>query len=90
MTEQQVLERLRTAIDAAGGQRKFAEQHGFTPAYVHDVLYGKRALADRILAAIGVERLVVYRLKDQDFADIAQQIAHLSDQHEDGETGLGD
>lgn len=63
MTEQEAIERLRIACDAAGGQKQFAKQHGFTPGYVNDVLWGKRALADRILAALGIERVVEYREK---------------------------
>jgi len=60
MTEQEVRERLRVAIQAAGGQRRFAEAHGFSVAYVNDVVREKRDLADRILAVIGIEREVVH------------------------------
>lgn len=62
LTEQEVIERLRGAIIAAGGQRQFARAHGLTPAYINDVLHGRRALADRILAAIGVKREIIYRV----------------------------
>lgn len=64
LTEQEVRSRLEAAIREAGSQRLFAAKHGFTPSYVHDVLHGKRDFADRILEAIGVERVVMYRLKD--------------------------
>lgn len=63
MTEHEVIERLRAAIAEAGSQRAFAEKHGFTPGYVSDVIKGQRGLSDRILAAIGVERVIDYRLK---------------------------
>lgn len=66
LTEQQVIERLRAACATAGGQKAFAKAHGFTPGYVSDVLRGKRAPADRILAALGVERIVVYREQSED------------------------
>lgn len=66
LTEQEVMERLREAVKAAGGQRRFAEANGFTVGYVSDVLRGNRALADRILATIGVERTVTYRVSYQD------------------------
>lgn len=66
LTEHEVMERLRTAITAAGGQRRFAAAHGFTAGYLSDVLHGKRALADRILTTIGVERTVIYRVVYQD------------------------
>lgn len=63
LTEQEVRERLRAAVEEAGGQRAFAAAHGFTPAYINDVVRGRRALADRILATLGIERVVVYREK---------------------------
>lgn len=66
LTEQEVMNRLRTAVARAGGQRKFAEAHKLTPGYLNDVLHGKRALADRILATIGVERQVIYQVTYQE------------------------
>lgn len=63
LTESQVIERLRAACVAAGGQAAFAKANGMTASYVGDVLQGKRAPAERILAAIGIERLIVYRDK---------------------------
>lgn len=65
MTEQEVRKRLAEAIEAAGGQSVFADRHGFTRAYINDVVHGRRALADRILAAIGIERIVTYRVTYQ-------------------------
>lgn len=62
LTEQDVIKRLTEAVEAAGGQRQFARSIGLTPAYVNDVLHGRRALADRILAAIGVERRITYHV----------------------------
>lgn len=70
LTEQEVMERLRTAIEQAGGQRKFAEAHGLTPGYINDVIHGKRALADRILATIGVRRQVVYEVTYQEIPQL--------------------
>lgn len=66
LTEQDVMDRLRKAIADAGGQRGFASAHGFTPGYINDVVRGKRALADRILAVIGVERKTVYQVTYQE------------------------
>ena len=60
LTEEDVRARLRAAIEAAG-QRKFAEEHGFTTSYVHDVIHGRRALAARILQALGIKRIVLYQ-----------------------------
>lgn len=58
MTEQEVIEMLKAAVDAAGGQRAFARLHGLSAGYVNDVLRGKRGLSDRILKTIGVKRYV--------------------------------
>lgn len=69
LTEQDVMRRLQAAIAAAGGQRQFAKAHGFTAGYINDVLHGKRALADRILSTIGVERSIVYRVTYQERPD---------------------
>lgn len=60
MTEQEVIERLRVAVDEAGGQRAFARAHGFSVAYVNDVLRGKRTLSVRMLATIGVRREILH------------------------------
>lgn len=66
LTEREVLDRLRKAVTDAGGQRAFAAAHGLTAAYVNDVIHGRRALADRILAMIGIKREVTYRVVHQD------------------------
>ena len=58
MTEQKVIERLKQAVQSAGGQRAFAREHGFSVAYVNDVLRSKRPLSDRVLATIGLRREV--------------------------------
>lgn len=69
LTEQEVMERLKSAIAKAGGQRRFAEANDFTVAYINDVVHGRRALADRILAAIGIQRTIIYRVAYQDKSD---------------------
>lgn len=77
LTEQEVMDRLQAAVAAAGGQRRFAEACGLTPAYINDVMHGRRALADRILAALGIRRTityqVVYQEKDTEQDTIARQ-----------------
>ncbi len=39
---------------AAGSQAKWAVTNGFSPAYVSDALGGRRALGERLLAAVGL------------------------------------
>ena len=60
MDEDEARKILREAIYRSGGQTAFAKKHGFTAGYVHDVLVGKRAIADRIACAIGLKREVAY------------------------------
>ncbi len=54
MTERDVIERLRVAVQEAGSLRAFASQHGFTASYIHDVLNDRRGVSERIAAAVGV------------------------------------
>jgi DNA-binding transcriptional regulator YdaS (Cro superfamily) len=63
LTEQDVVSRLRAAIVEAGGQRAFARRHGFTPAYVNDMLRGRRAVAEKVLDALGIERVTIHRVE---------------------------
>lgn len=64
MNEQDVLDRLRAAIELAGSQKRFAEQHGISLQYVNDVLRKRREPGQKILDALGIERFVNYREKE--------------------------
>lgn len=61
LTEEQAMERLRAAIAAVGNQRQFALKYGLSTTYVSDVLHGKRDLTGRILEALHLEKIVMYR-----------------------------
>ena len=63
LSEQDIADRLRAAIRTAGSQRAFARQHGISTQYVNDVLRGRRELGQKILDALGVERIVTYQEK---------------------------
>lgn len=63
MNEQDIREHLRIAVLTAGSQKAFAARHGISPAYINDVLQGRREPGEKILAAIGFERVVTYRRK---------------------------
>lgn len=65
LTEQEVIDRLRTAVREAGGLYAYGKLHGFTAGYIHDVLERKRGLADRILATIGIVRKTVYLVEGE-------------------------
>lgn len=65
LTEQEVFKRFIRSVNEAGGQRRWAEAHGVTPAYVNDMVNKRRKLSERVLAMIGVEVevITVYREK---------------------------
>ena len=56
---------LRNAIDGEGWtQAAFAKEFGFSPQYLGDVLNGRRDPGEKILDAVGYERVVTYRPKN--------------------------
>jgi DNA-binding transcriptional regulator YdaS (Cro superfamily) len=61
MTLHQVLALLRRECDKAGGQAAWAKAAGVSPAYVSDVLQGRREPGEGILRPLGVEKVVTYR-----------------------------
>lgn len=77
MTEEQVYQHLLEAIKRAGGQRPFAQQIKVTPSYINDVVNKRRLMSDRILAVIGIERVITVTYqqieKDTDQDTIAKQ-----------------
>lgn len=66
LSEQDILERLRAAIRAAGSQQAFSREHGISAQYINDVVRGRREPGHKILEALGAERVVSYRLKQPD------------------------
>lgn len=63
MNEQDVIERLRAAVEQAGGQRAFARSIGVTAAYVNDMLRGRRTVGEKVLTTLGIERVVTHRVE---------------------------
>jgi DNA-binding transcriptional regulator YdaS (Cro superfamily) len=61
ITEQQVVSQLRAAASAAGSQRAYAESIGVSEAYLSDVLAGRRAPGPKVLAALGLEAVILYQ-----------------------------
>lgn len=64
LTEHDVIDRLREAIRVAGSQRAFGRQHGISTQYINDVLRERREPGQKILDAIGVEKVVRYQPKE--------------------------
>lgn len=57
LTQDDVRARLSRAIREAGSQRAFATLAGVSPAYVSDVVAGRRAPGASILAALDLVRV---------------------------------
>jgi transcriptional regulator with XRE-family HTH domain len=51
---------LRETLDG-GNQAQMARKIGISPQYLNDVLSGKRGAGDKILAYLGLEKIVTYR-----------------------------
>ena len=52
MTKRQILNRLRTQVDAAGGMRAWSRSNGFSASFVSDVLAENVEPSKRLLLAI--------------------------------------
>jgi len=61
LTEQQVISQLRAAASQAGSQRAYAETIGVSEAYLSDVLAGRRTPGPKVLTALGLEAVVLFR-----------------------------
>ena len=61
MTADEVRALLREACRKAGSQSAWAEEHDMSTTLVSDVIRGRREPGDKVLAALGLERVVTYR-----------------------------
>jgi len=48
---------LTAAIQAAGSQSLFARQHGFSSAFIGQVVMGRARMSERLAEALGFERV---------------------------------
>ncbi len=60
----EVMRALKKDIKREGGQSAWAKRHDMTPQHVFDVLHGRRGPGGRILAALGLRRVVSYEPLD--------------------------
>jgi transcriptional regulator with XRE-family HTH domain len=60
MNKQQLLTLLWEKVEKAGSQKKLAEQLKISPAYLGDVLHGRREPGKAILDALKLKRVVNY------------------------------
>lgn len=50
-------------------QKSLAEKFGISPQYLGDILHGNRFPGKKLLDAMGIERVVIYKYKDETFDD---------------------
>ncbi len=62
MTAEQVREMLQAAFKEARSGSAWAKQHGVSIQYAADVASGKREPGAKICQALGIERVVSYRV----------------------------
>jgi hypothetical protein len=67
MNKEELINYIQSVIDSryAGLQVAFAQDNDLSAAYVSDVLRGRREPGRKILDAVGVERFVMYRIKNE-------------------------
>jgi len=61
MDRGQFVEHLCRKASEVGGQKILARKLGVSETYLSDVINGRRDPADRLLSALGMERVVTYR-----------------------------
>ena len=61
LTKAQLLELVRSAVEAAGTQKALAERYGISEQYLTDVLRGRREPGEKLLSALGYERVILYQ-----------------------------
>jgi hypothetical protein len=64
LTEMQIIPLLAKACEDAGSQRAWAEANGLSPAFVNDVLQGKRAVTARIAGALNYTKFTGFLPKE--------------------------
>lgn len=61
LTESDVRAILAAECQKAGMQQTWARQKKISAAHVNEVLHGRKAPASKILSALGMERVTLYR-----------------------------
>jgi DNA-binding transcriptional regulator YdaS (Cro superfamily) len=65
MDEDDVVGLLLNRIEKSGSQKAWADMHGVSAPYVSAVITGRAPPAGKILRALGVERVTMYRVKQR-------------------------
>ena len=65
MTHRQLISKLTDMAKESGSQTALAAKFGVSPSYLSEVLRGTRLPGDKILAALGLEKRIVFKSKEQ-------------------------
>lgn len=69
LTESQVIQRIRDTIAVTeGGQKAFADRYGVSEQLICDLLKRRRKLGPKILAAVGLRKIVRFEPLGKDAA----------------------
>lgn len=69
---QDLIDILRVRCREHGSQKAWAAHHNVSPAYVNDVMQGRREISDNFAALLGFERRVIFFTVE----DAAREEAH--------------
>lgn len=61
ITQDKILELIKTEVERAGSQVALAVSIGITPAYLSDILNGNRNPSTKLLRHLGYKRVMMYR-----------------------------
>lgn len=56
---------LRKKVDSIGSQKEAAVTFGISAQYLNDILFGRRVPGDDVLARMGFERTITYRIRNK-------------------------
>ena len=60
MNTQEFIAYLQRLASEVGSQKQLAKQLGVSPAYLGDILHGRREPGEKILKALGFQRSIYY------------------------------
>lgn len=60
VTVQEIREMLLRQCKEVGSQGAWGKRHGLSQIYVSDVIHGRRAPGEKILAALGLRKIILY------------------------------
>lgn len=63
MTKEEIIEELTKQISVAGSQKAWAQRNGFSPAFINDILQGRREFTSRLAESLGYERRIIFVLR---------------------------